>query len=165
MRDKFRREISVVVVIMSIICSFIPSVAAEPVDVEIISITIESGVGRKVYAKTRTCANIDSLPELNEYICIFGEDNHLKSVTVFQAETDGSETDVLIENMFDISTDYIKIFAWDKDMKPYSSGIAVPIKSINIEKHSGGVDGAGSGGVSIGAPIQGICPDSDTNSI
>lgn len=146
MKNKFRREISVIVVIMSIICSFIPSVAAEPVEAEIISITIESGAGKKAYVKTRTCANTDSLSELNEYICIFGKDNHLKSATVFQAETDGSETDVLIENMFDISTDYIKIFVWDKDMKPYSSGIAVPIKNIKrIEKH---MDGTLSGGYS-----------------
>lgn len=130
-------------------------VAAELVDVEIISITIESGADKNnVYATIRTSANSDFLPELNEYICIFGEDNCLKSATVFQPETNGSKTDVLIGNNFDISTDYMKIFVWDKDMKPYSISNALPIKNIKrIQSH---IDGGGLSGGHIGSSSSGI---------
>lgn len=121
--------------------SSIPGLTS-PVTTEIMSITTK-GLGTTVtqlYVNTQLTANKDSLPELKEYICILSTDNQLKATIVVDAQIDGNSVSTRITGSFDISTDYIRIFVWDDNMKPYSNGINMPLKDItrSIPATSGG---------------------------
>lgn len=120
-----------------------------PVTTEVISIsTKESGTEvNQLIVNTRLTVNKENLPELKEYICIFGNDNKLKAVAISNIKIDENKQTMQIIGSFNIANDYIKIFVWDDNMKPYNKGINMYLKDIPRSIPSPSHGGGGSVGI------------------
>ena len=84
---------------------------------------------------------------------IVGADNKLKSISIAKPKTDITVT--TITGNFDKKTDYIRIFLWDDNLKPYSDGKPTLLQNIkHTPRHYDGSGWGGSGSVSSGGQMK-----------
>lgn len=142
------KSLSIFIIIMCLINIVPVSAVAEFYKPEVQKIGVVYGTPiRTMYVQTIITTDTKPIPDFKEYICIFGADNRLKSVTKIKPTADVTKTFIKVD--YDIDEDYIRLFLWDDDMKPYSDGEPIPLKYI--KKTTIHVDGAMSGGYGSGS--------------